>query len=56
MLRKQNKALERDIRRAKEENAFLAEVSAFLPRAVGSQQRTANEVSCKKDGCTKRCY
>ena len=30
VLRKQNKALEREIRRVKEENAFLAEASAFF--------------------------
>ena len=30
VLRKQNKALEREIRRLKEENAFLAEASAFF--------------------------
>ena len=30
VLRKQNKALEREIRRVKEENEFLAEASAFF--------------------------
>ena len=30
VLRKQNKALEREIRRLKEENEFLAEASAFF--------------------------
>ena len=49
-LRKQVKAQEREIRRLKEENEFLRRPALFSPRAVGSQQGTANEVSCAKDG------
>ena len=43
-LRKQVKQQEKEIRRLKEENEFLAEASAFSLPAVGSQQRAANEI------------
>ena len=38
VLRKQNKALEREIRRLREENEFLAEASAFF---TASRQKSA---------------
>ena len=49
VLRKQVKVQEKEIRRLKEENAFLEEASAFSPPAVGSQQGPENEVPCRKD-------
>ena len=39
MLRKRVKEQDKEIRRLKEENEFLEEASAFLPPAVGSQQK-----------------
>ena len=48
-LRKQVKQQEKEIRRLKEENEFLAEVSVFSPPAVGSQQRAANEIHRPKN-------
>ena len=48
-LRKQVKQQEKEIRRLKEENEFLAEASAFSPPAVGSQQRAANEIHRPKN-------
>lgn len=48
-LRKQVKQQEKEIRRLKEENEFLAEASAFSLPAVGSQQRAANEIHCPKN-------
>ena len=48
-LRQQNKDLTKENARLKEENEFLAEASAFLQRAVGSQQKSENEVYCYKD-------
>ena len=44
VLRKQIKQQEKEIRRLKEDNEFLAEAALFSPLAVGSQQRTANEI------------
>lgn len=44
-LRKQVKQQEKEIRRLKEENEFLAEASAFSPPAVGSQQKPENDLS-----------
>ena len=48
-LRKQVKQQEKEIRRLKEGNEFLAEASAFSPPAVGSQQRAANEIHRPKN-------
>lgn len=50
ILRKQVKQQEKEIRRLKEENEFLAEASCFFrPPAVGSQQRAANEIHRPKN-------
>ena len=45
MLRKRVKEQDKEIRRLKEENEFLEEASAFLPPAVGSQQKPENDLS-----------
>lgn len=45
MLRKRVKEQEKEIRRLKEENEFLEEVSAFFsPPVVGSQQKPENDL------------
>lgn len=49
MLRKRAKEQDREIRRLKEENEFLEEASVFSPPAVGSQQKSENDVSCFQD-------
>ena len=46
LLRKQVKEQEKEIRRLKEENAFLEEASAFFAARVGSQQKPKNDVYC----------
>ena len=43
-LRLQNREQAKEIARLKEENEFSAEASAFLQRAVGSQQKSENEI------------
>ena len=50
MLRKQIKQQDKEIRRLKEENEFLAEASAFSQPAVGSQQTAKNEIPCDQNG------
>lgn len=45
MLRKYMKGQDKEIRRLKEENEFLEEVSTFSQSAVGSQQKLENEIS-----------
>ena len=44
-LRAENRAQAKLIQRLKEENEFLAEASAFSQRAVGSLQKSEDEIS-----------